>query len=112
MQKRTYIFTSLFLLTLFITYQVSITMFSHVHYINGVMIVHSHPSSDNQHTHTDGQILTFAHVSQWMGTEPVFVTMDEVSFSVFDSLECKRIVRFLTEQYSHCICLRAPPFFF
>ena len=98
------------LLTLFVTYQASITMFSHVHYVNGVMMVHSHPSTDNEHTHTEGQILTLAHVSHWAGTEPVCITLNEVSLSVFDTLECKRYFHVLTDKYARCISLRAPPF--
>lgn len=110
MQKRKYILIPLFLLTLFVAYQASITMFSHVHYVNGVMIVHSHPSDDNQHTHTEGQILTLALVSHWSGTEPDFVILGEVTLPVFHSLECDRMSRFVQDKYSHCISLRAPPF--
>ena len=110
MQKSKYIFTSLFLLVLFLAFQVSISMFSHIHYINGVMMVHSHPSTDNEHTHTEGQILTLANVSHWVGIEPVCVTLNEVSFSMYDTLECKRDFHFLGGSYTHCISLRAPPF--
>ena len=46
MSKRRYIVAPLLLLALFLTYQVSITLFTHVHIVNGVMIVHSHPSSE------------------------------------------------------------------
>ena len=45
------ILLSFLLLTLFVTYQVSITMFTHVHYVNGVMIAHSHPYKGT-HSHT------------------------------------------------------------
>ena len=90
MLKNRYILIPLLLLTLFVTYQASITLFAHIHYVNGVMIVHSHPSSDSEHTHTESQILTLAQVSEWAGTEPVFVTLAEVSLSVFDTLECER----------------------
>ena len=99
------------LLILFVAYQASITMFAHMHYVNGVMIVHSHPSADNDHTHTDGQLLTLAHVSEWAGVEPAFVTLSEVSLSVFDSIECERKSKALSDLYSHCISLRAPPFY-
>lgn len=99
------------LLTLFVAYQVSITMFSHIHYVNGVMIVHSHPSTDNEHTHTESQVLALAHVSEWSGTEPAFVTLAEVPLSVFDTLECERESKALSDIYSHCISLRAPPFY-
>ena len=46
------ILLSFLLLTLFVTYQVSITMFTHVHYVNGVMIAHSHPYKGT-HSHTE-----------------------------------------------------------
>ena len=97
------------LLTLFLAYQASITMFAHVHYVNGVMIVHSHPSTDSEHTHTQSQILALAQVSEWAGTEPVFVTLADVPLSVFDTLECERASRNLSDIHSHCISLRAPP---
>ena len=58
MSKRRYIVAPLLLLALFLTYQVSITLFTHVHIVNGVMIVHSHPSSEKHHTHTTGQVIT------------------------------------------------------
>ena len=106
-----YIFIPLMMLTLFLPYQASITMFAHVHYVNGVMIVHSHPSADSEHTHTQSQILTLAQVSEWAGTEPVFVTLAEVSLSVFDTLECERQSQTLSDIHSHCISLRAPPFY-
>ena len=109
MQKSRYIFIPLMLLTLFLAYQASITMFAHVHYVNGVMIVHSHPATDSEHTHTQSQILTLAQVSEWAGTEPVFVTLAEVSLALFDTLECERQSQTLSDIHSHCISLRAPP---
>ena len=108
--QRRYIVIPIFLLTLFVAYQASIMHFSHIHYINGVMIVHSHPSTNNQHTHTEGQALTLAHISHWSGIEPTIFALDEVIFEVFDVLECKREFRFLTDRHAYCICLRAPPF--
>ena len=81
--QRRYIVISLFLLTLFVAYQASIMHFSHIHFINGVMIVHSHPSTDNQHTHTEGQALTLAHISHWSGVEPTDFALDEVIFEEF-----------------------------
>lgn len=110
MSKIRYIFLPLILLTLFVAYQASITLFAHVHYVNGVMIVHSHPSTDSKHTHSKAQILTLAQISEWAGTEPVFVTLSEVSLSVFDTMQYERMSRTLLDIYAHCISLRAPPF--
>lgn len=45
-------------------------MFTHVHIINGVMIVHSHPSSGDHHTHTAGQVITIAHIGSYQTIEP------------------------------------------
>ena len=112
MQKSRYIFIPLMLLTLFLAYQASITMFAHVHYVNGVMIVHSHPSADSEHTHTQSQILTLAQVSEWAGTEPVFVTLSEVSLAVFDTLECERASRTLSDIHSHCMSFCEWRFYF
>jgi len=109
-QKRKYIFIPLLLLALFVTYQASITVFSHIHYVNGVMIVHSHPSSDDEHTHTERQILTLAYVSHWTGVEPVCMALEEAAFSVCESVECKCESWALSDSCLHCISLRAPPF--
>lgn len=109
MLKKKHIFIPLFLVALFVTYQVGITMFAHVHYVNGVMIVHSHPSTDNEHTHSEGQILTLAHVAGWSGLEPVFTALSEVSLSVFDRLEYEWKSYIPQGLYSSCISLRAPP---
>lgn len=111
MSKNRYILIPLMLLTLFVTYQVSITMFAHVHYVNGVMIVHSHPSANQEHTHSEAQILTLAQMSDWLGTEPDFVILGEVSLSVFDTLECERKSRMCSDLNLRSISLRAPPFY-
>lgn len=111
MLRNRYILIPLMLLTLFVTYQVSITMFAHVHYVNGVMIVHSHPSADQEHTHSESQILTLAQMSDWLGTEPDFVILSEVNLSVFDTLECERKSRMLSDLHLRSISLRAPPFY-
>ena len=112
MAKKRHIFIPVFLLALFVAYQASITMFSHVHYVNGVMIVHSHPSADNQHNHTEGQILTLAQVAEWMGMEPVFVTLPEVSFPICDAWECQWKSDLVSGTYRHSVSLRAPPTLF
>ena len=99
------------MLTLFVTYQAGISMFSHIHYVNGVMLVHSHPTSDNQHTHTEGQILTMAHVSSFVGIEPIFVVVGEVHLPVLYTLESGQDSHSLADSCAHSISLRAPPFY-
>lgn len=65
MRVKEKILLSFFLLTLFVSYQVSITVFTHVHYVNGVMVVHSHPSKDKHHTHTSSQIVVISQLSHF-----------------------------------------------
>ena len=62
------ILLSFLLLTLFVTYQVSITMFTHVHYVNGVMIAHSHPYKGT-HSHTASNIIVIAHFASFHSLE-------------------------------------------
>ena len=109
MQKKSRIITSLLLLTLFVAYQVNITMFAHVHYVNGVMLVHSHPSADSQHTHTESQILTLAHVSHWSGLEAMSATVSEVVFSVPIIRSCALPDASVRDCQTQVITLRAPP---
>ena len=111
MQRSRQLHIPMFLLTLFLAYQVSITMFSHVHYINGVMIVHSHPSADSQHTHTEGQILTMAHISSFDGVEPVSYVIADSLLPLLCTLVFDREREDLSFKIHQCISLRAPPFF-
>ena len=72
---------SLLLLSLFVSFQVCITVFGHAHQINGALLVHSHPFTKAQHNHSEGQILTLAQLSSFVGLEPVFTTLMTQFFS-------------------------------
>ena len=110
MQRSRHLHLPLFLLTLFLAYQVSITMFSHVHYINGVMLVHSHPASGN-HNHTEGQLLTLSTVSSFISIEPVVMELGYLYLPLLYTLDGNRDVRFVSALDVQCISLRAPPCF-
>ena len=111
MSKRRYIVAPLLLLALFLTYQVSITLFTHVHIVNGVMIVHSHPSSDKHHTHTTGQVISIAHLSTIQTLEPGGQTEMTVFRPVLYVLEYKTNTFRAKVLCAQCIHLRAPPFY-
>ena len=108
-KNRKQILISLCLLALFISFQAGITLFAHTHYVNGVMLVHSHPSADSQHTHTESQILTLAHVSHWSGLEAMSATVSEVVFSVSPIRSCARPDAPVHDCQTQVITLRAPP---
>lgn len=101
---------SLLLAILFIGYWCSTTMFMHVHYIDGVRIVHSHPytGSAKAHSHSGNQLQTISYLSAFAAVAPLlgFVT------AALTWLRMRRVQH--NEQRSslamslHCP-LRAPP---
>lgn len=111
MSKRKYILTPLLLLALFLTYQVSITMFAHVHIVNGVMIVHSHPSSQKDHTHTAGQVITIAHIGSFHSVEPDAGVTIVAECPVLYVLEYNTDTFRAAAPHTHNVYLRAPPFY-
>ena len=89
-------------------YQAGVMMFSHVHYINGVMVVHSHPSKDS-HTHTEGQVLTIAHVASFYSTEPNQFCLNELFLPILSNLVYHPLPELIYVGFSRLYHLRAPP---
>lgn len=111
MSKKKHIIAPLLLLALFLTYQVSITMFTHVHIVNGVMIVHSHPSSSKHHTHTTGQVISIAHLAVIHTLAAEAGTTITVDRPVLYVLDYQTNTFRAPAPHTHCIHLRAPPFY-
>lgn len=99
------------LLSLFLAYQASIMLFSHVHIVNGVMIVHSHPSSDKHHTHTAGQVITIAQIASFHSVEPERGVVADIERPVLYVLGYSANTFRAVAPHTHCVHLRAPPFF-
>ena len=94
------ILLSFLLLTLFVTYQVSITMFTHVHYVNGVMIAHSHPASN---------IIVIAHFAAFHSLE-VDVHYDFTpERPILFTVEIPESIPVTAGTHLQVISLRAPP---
>lgn len=109
MSKKRYILAPLLLLSLFLTYQVSITMFAHVHIVNGVMIVHSHPSSTKHHTHTGGQIITIAQIGSYHVLEPETGVTVSVERPILYVVEYNPNTFCAVAPHTYGVHLRAPP---
>lgn len=60
---------ALCLLALFVAYQASVTAFTHVHYVNGVLITHSHPFH-NQHSHSATSLIVIGLLSHFSSDKP------------------------------------------
>lgn len=109
MRNRCRITMAMLLTILFIGYWCCTTMFMHVHYIDGVRIVHSHPYTDtaSSHAHSGSQLQTISYLSALLAV---------VSFAgaalVLTSLRLHRLLRDEHRAASvlslHCP-LRAPP---
>lgn len=104
------------LLILFLGYYGSITLFTHTHIVNGVIIVHSHPfSSGNQknpisHQHTANSFTLIQFLSHFFATA-LFLLF---SIEVYKEVLKKCVLQKNGENYSNLsfLCsngLRAPP---
>lgn len=99
---------ALALLMLFIAYQACITAFTHVHYVNGVLITHSHPFN-SKHSHSKTELVVIDRLAQFQSLEvgessavhPYFVLLEVISE------EASLMAPQLPDRQS--LYLRAPP---
>lgn len=93
---------------MFIAYGFSLTMFTHVHVVNGFLVVHSHPSSEG-HTHGTKQLVTIACLHAFDSEEATSLTYTKPFDSLLYSLEPDpaTVVHSITAPYNYP--LRAPP---
>ena len=98
-----------FLPLLFITYMAGITLFTHSHVVNGVIIVHSHPFK-GEHQHTEMQLETVFYLSSFISSvlptlqaavAALLVLLCVLAVPVTERVKCSRL--------SGGISLRAPP---
>lgn len=98
------------LLVLFVVYQTSITAFTHVHYINGVLITHSHPFNDT-HSHTKTSLVVIGNLPALCSPEVgVFENLHPMRalLAVFKAAPATPTVK---GEVIRAISLRAPPAF-
>lgn len=102
---------ALCLATLFAAYYATTALFTHVHVVNGVMLVHSHPFS-HSHSHSDGQTLALHFLSTFSSLEPGHTEVETPDLHLLYSLP-------YIKNTFHAVCcctegmyLRAPPVLF
>lgn len=96
-------------LMLFVGYQICITSFTHVHYVNGVLISHSHPFANDDHSHQKTEFIFIAHLSDFTALPlAAFESFDFLSLllAVLDICQVEEIPFLASIPYFH---LRAPP---
>lgn len=97
------------LLTLFVGYFGGINLFPHKHYVNGNLIVHSHPFSSEGHTHTAQSLYLLDSLSHF--ASKVLQTGIIVSaFILFvHKLEYSQLKCLRTNSHKYSFFLRPPP---
>lgn len=101
---------ALSLLILFVAYQASITAFTHVHYINGVLITHSHPFN-GAHSHTKSEILVIDRLATFQ--VPDLHPSEELlpMRPLLAIIDNEPVMHQAQLEWSHVYSLRAPPAF-
>ncbi len=97
------------LLTVFMAYYAIISVYAHVHVVNGVMVVHSHPFKD-KHSHPTGQTLVLHHLTHFNSLEAgpaAEIEAPDVKF--IHTSYSEYTVAHATPDYNSGIYLRAPP---
>ena len=100
---------ALCLLALFVAYQASITAFTHVHYVNGVLITHSHPFH-NQHSHSTDSLIVIGAVALQFGHAGLLRAATPDAFSVAGDGKRNRYARHKGKSVSDALSPRSPLF--
>lgn len=102
------VLSSLLLLALFTVYQAGVTMFTHIHYVNGVMIVHSHPNR-GKHAHTKSEVIVIDRLASFHSLEadpPIHI---EPMCPLLCYVQIQTEIPVVPETHLQVISLRAPP---
>lgn len=101
---------ALCLLALFVAYQASITAFTHVHYVNGVLITHSHPFH-NQHSHSTDSLIVIGLLSHFSSDTPDCCELQQSdALSVAGDGKRNRYARHKGKSVSDALSPRSPLF--
>lgn len=99
------------LLTVFMAYYAIISVYAHVHVVNGVMVVHSHPFKD-KHSHPTGQTLVLHHLTHFNSLEAgPAVEIEAPDVKLIHASYSEYVVAHATPDYNSGIYLRASRFF-
>ncbi len=98
------------LLVLFLSFQTGISLFAHTHIVNGIHLVHSHPSSDANHHHTSAQAYTIAFVSTFYCDNTPETPTTPTPFEVIAKIGDEITLDYRPSSSESGINFRAPPY--
>ncbi len=101
---------SLCLLILYMVFQAGTSVFPHTHIVDGEKMVHSHPYSSANHTHTEDQVAAIELLSNVQTLEVDIQSERIVLRPVLYDLEFNGDSSVSSSPHTHCVNLRAPPF--
>ncbi len=94
---------------LYLVFQVGITLFPHVHIVNGEKVVHSHPYSSANHNHSGDSIATIARLSSVQTLKAEGAFCQEVMLPMLYAVEVARVIDILYAGHTCAVGLRGPP---
>lgn len=83
-------------------------MFTHVHYVNGVMIAHSHPYKD-AHSHSKSNIVVIAHFASYHSLEAETSACLTPERFVLFTAQVPESIPVAVATHLRVLSLRAPP---
>ncbi len=101
---------SVCLLALYTVFQLGITVFPHEHILNGEKLVHSHPYSNANHSHSSDQAVAIARLSSVQALKAETSISQAIERPMLYALELNTYSIILKAPHTHCVSLRAPPF--
>lgn len=98
-----------FLISLFTVYQVDILLFTHVHYVNGRIITHTHPNQ-GEHSHSKSECACIHSLYSLFFADPIF-TCTFSPYQLIYQIGKTNLYSFTKEIHLKNTTLRAPPSF-
>ncbi|MBR4886953.1 MAG: hypothetical protein IKU16_06710 [Muribaculaceae bacterium] len=109
MSKRVHHIICILMLAVFVSYWSGITMFGHIHEVDGASIVHSHPGA-NTHDHSASSFFTINAISHFISDDASLgiTELAKVDCSISE-IHTHYLNNFIAEPHRGFISLRAPP---
>lgn len=90
-------------------YYASNKFYTHVHNVNGVMITHSHPSSEKDHNHTKNELILICSLNSIEILQPDLLHVHSLNLPILYSLSVNELIPLIGNIHKTEFYLRAPP---
>ena len=108
-KERSKAIKAVLLLILLVSYKLSVTIFVHTHNVDGTMVVHSHPFTSNNHSHSSTQVIAIGQLSSFNGLENTSYNEINVFHYSVEEINFSEQNLFVINACDASVSLRAPP---